>query len=90
MSSNYMSTLPAIERERYIHKLNLVNLKTCPFILPALNWCNNPTQWPDVSYPDISLYHLLVYIYLYYFSPYSGFQWGPTVEGPNCRFNTAS
>ena len=56
MSSNYMSTLPAIERERYIHKLNLVNLKTCPFIPPASNWCNNPTQWPEVSYPDIYLY----------------------------------
>jgi len=31
-------------------------LKTCTFILPASNWCNNPTQWPEVSYPDIYLY----------------------------------
>jgi len=31
-----MSTLP-IERERYIHKLNLANLKTYPFFLPASN-----------------------------------------------------
>jgi len=58
MSSKYMSTLPAIERERYIHKLNLANLKTRLFILPASNWCNNPTQWPELSYPDIYLYHI--------------------------------
>ncbi len=36
MSSNYMSTLPAIERERYIHKLNLVNLKNMSLHSPSV------------------------------------------------------
>lgn len=51
-----MSTLPAIEPARYIEKINSIHLQSCPFSLPASSWCNNPTQWPEVSYPDIYFY----------------------------------
>ena len=56
MSSNYFSTLPEPERSRYINKLSLINQPSCPFAVPPSKWSNDPTQWPDISYPDIYTY----------------------------------
>ncbi len=56
MSSLSMSTVPVREHARYIEKINLINLKACPFSLPASSWCSDPTQWPEVSLPASNFY----------------------------------
>ena len=52
----YMNSLPAAELRRYKEKLQLVGLACCPYDLPKSSWGNDPTKWPDVTYPDIVNY----------------------------------
>lgn len=49
----FESLLPA-DKYRYVKKLNTLGLDCCPYVLK--DWANDPTQWPEVSFPDIFCY----------------------------------
>lgn len=53
-----MDGLPSEAKVRYKEKLTLVGMNDCPYRLPADVWVDDPTQWPDLEYPD--LYHYLI------------------------------
>ena len=53
MSYEYLDNLDAEAKERYRKKIELVGLNICPYKMPADAWKNNPTEWPDVEYPDV-------------------------------------
>lgn len=56
LSSDYFATLPALEHLCYTEKLRLIHLPSCPFSLPTSNWSNDPTQLPEMTYPDMYSY----------------------------------
>ena len=56
MSYGYIKSLDSASYGRYMQKLQSVGLDECPYDLPADKWINNPTQWPEVQYPDIYSY----------------------------------
>ena len=58
MSFNYLENLPIHAQNRYKCKLKSVALDTCPYKLPSDSFVNDPTQWPEIQYPDI--YHYLI------------------------------
>ena len=45
-----------VAKVRYLRKLLLMGLSTCPYELPQQAWVDNVTQWPRVEFPDIVLY----------------------------------
>lgn len=53
MASYSSSDLPVDAKERYSKKLQLCGLNCCPYLLPADAWVNDPTQWPDIEWPEI-------------------------------------
>ena len=56
MSYNYIDSLSIEDRKRYDAKLAAIGLRECPFRLPADAWVDEPTQWPDVQFPDLVMY----------------------------------
>ena len=53
MSYEYVNELSAEGRKRYFEKLQVANLKECPYRLPEGSWSSDLTAWPEVQYPDI-------------------------------------
>ena len=53
MNAYHFSSIKADGKPRYIQKLDLLELKDCPYSLAADVWCDNPVQWPEVEYLDI-------------------------------------
>jgi len=56
MNVDYFSFLKDDARSRYLEKLDIVGLNECPYRLPADIWKEDPTNWPDIEYPDIYEY----------------------------------
>ena len=56
MASLYLQGLSSEARIRYDRKLAVCGLKTCPYMLPAMVWRNNPSEWPDIDYGDVYAY----------------------------------
>ncbi len=52
---SYITSLPIDDRKRYIEKIKELG-NVCPYSLPEEQWVNDPTQWPEVTYPDIFSY----------------------------------
>ena len=42
MNADYFSTLKVDSKPKYGQKLHMVELKDCPYRLPADIWCDNP------------------------------------------------
>ena len=55
MAYNYIDCLTLEARERYLTKLRAVGLDKCPYKLPHDDWMDDPTQWPNVGFPDLYL-----------------------------------
>eukprot|EP00795_Rhopilema_esculentum_P017045 gene17045-8556_t len=53
MAYEYITGLNAEARNQYLQKLEAINLRECQYRLPADAWLNNPTQWPNIEYPNI-------------------------------------
>ena len=53
MSYKYFDSLKEESRSHYLKKLQAVQLNECPYRLPADVWLDDPTQWPDIEYPDV-------------------------------------
>ena len=53
MSSYRYQDLDREARIRYLRKLELCGLNVCPYQLPADAWRNEPTQWPNLEWPEI-------------------------------------
>ena len=51
---SYIESLSALDKERYIKKIDRIGSDICPYLLK--DWRNNPTEWPDVTFPDIFCY----------------------------------
>ena len=45
-------------KDRYKKKLQLLDLETCPYLLPADSWIDDPTQWPELEWPEVHEYLL--------------------------------
>lgn len=43
-------------KERYLEKLKMIGLTNCPYTIAAEFWENNPTQWPNLEYPEVYQY----------------------------------
>ncbi|KAL3885690.1 hypothetical protein ACJMK2_025736 [Sinanodonta woodiana] len=56
MSFGYKETLDSDAYARYLQKLQVVEIKDCPYKFPADLWVNNPTKWPEVTWPDVYNY----------------------------------
>ena len=56
MSYGYFDTLPEPAKQRCKQKLDFIGVEECPYRFPGDTWENDPTQWPDVTYPDIYTY----------------------------------
>ena len=55
---NYKTILDKEDCNRYIQKLAFVGLKECPYTLPGDSWKDDPSEWPELTYPH--LYHYLI------------------------------
>ena len=53
--SYFPSLLPTAEA-RYLKKLQVVGLSTCPYEPPPQAWVDDVTRWLKVELPDIILY----------------------------------
>ena len=53
MIAHYFSSLKADSKPRCRQKLDLVELKDYPYLLPEDVWCDNRVQWPEIEYHDI-------------------------------------
>ncbi len=53
MSYEYFDVLKSEAKTRYLKKLEAVELKECPYHLPAEIWSDDPSKWPKIEYPDI-------------------------------------
>ena len=53
MAYQYIEQLPSEARIRYGEKITVAKLNICPYQLPEGLWCDDPTLWPMVEYPDI-------------------------------------
>ena len=53
---SYFSSLLPAAKVRYVKKLQLVGLSTCPYELPPQAWMEGVTLWLKVEFPDIVLY----------------------------------
>jgi hypothetical protein len=56
MSLDYIDNLEGLSRGRYDEKLRAAGLPHCPYRLPADKWVNDPSKWPDVTFPDVYFY----------------------------------
>ena len=56
MSYEYCDNLDDVASERYKVKLVASGLDMCPYKFEADRWRNDPTEWPEVSWPDIYNY----------------------------------
>ncbi|XP_063963770.1 uncharacterized protein LOC129270480 [Lytechinus pictus] len=61
MAYDYSDGLPGDSLRRYNQKLAVIGLDSsnCPYKHPADSWRNDPSDWPDVEYPDV--YNYLVH-----------------------------
>ena len=53
MSYEYYDSLNAEAKSRYSKKLEIAQLKECPYRLPAGEWKDDTTLWPNIHYGDI-------------------------------------
>ena len=53
MTSYRYQDLDGEAKIRYLRKLELCGLNVCPYQLPADAWKNEPTQWPNLEWPEI-------------------------------------
>ena len=53
-SSN--SLVESCSKERYLEKLKIIGMVECPYTIAAKFWENNPTQLPDLEYPEVYQY----------------------------------
>lgn len=51
---SYIESLQPIDRDRYLKKITLIGSDSCPYLIKE--WTNDPTEWPEVSFPDIFCY----------------------------------
>lgn len=56
MSYEYFDSLTGDVKSRYLKKIELANLKECPYRLPAGIWKDDTSLWPNVHYGDIYEY----------------------------------
>ena len=56
MASYSNNDLNSEAKERYLQKLTLCNIDTCPYLFPADAWKNYPTKWPSVEWPEVYEY----------------------------------
>lgn len=56
MSFQYSENLTAVAFARQRKKLEVIGLDSRPYKYPADSWINNPSEWPEVEYPDIYTY----------------------------------
>ena len=56
MASYSINDLNSEAKERYLQKLTLCNIDTCPYLFPADAWKNDPTKWPSVEWPEVYEY----------------------------------
>lgn len=54
----YMESLQKEAKKRYKAKLELLGLDECPYEITEEKWLDDPTQWPELTYPH--LYHYLI------------------------------
>ena len=40
-------------RKKYLEKLQVANLKECPYRLPEGSWSSDLIAWPELQYPDL-------------------------------------
>ncbi len=52
-SNFHVMSLPINDWHHYIEKMKEIGVGECPFSLCPSKWTSDPTQWPEVSYPDI-------------------------------------
>lgn len=52
----YWKNLEINAQTRYQQKLNIIGLSECPYDFPADSWINNPTEWPEIQWPDVYSY----------------------------------
>ena len=57
-SETYIDGLQNEARKRYKAKLNLIGADNCPYEELEEKWLEDPSQWPDLTYPY--LYHYLI------------------------------
>ena len=60
MSYEYVDELSVESRKIYFEKLQVANLKECPYRLPESSWSSDLMEWPELHYPD--LYEYLIYV----------------------------
>ena len=53
MASYDMNELLPEAKSRYLEKLKLCDLNTCPYQLQADAWENNPNKWPSLEWPEV-------------------------------------
>ena len=56
MSDEYLDDLPNSAKERYHLKLTASGINQCPYKYPAGQWKNDPTEWPNIQWPDVFTY----------------------------------
>ena len=49
MSYEHVDELSVEGRKRYIEKLQVANLKDCPYRLPEGSWSSNLIAWPELQ-----------------------------------------
>ncbi len=52
-SNSYIMSLSITDRHRYIKKMKEIEADERPFSKCPSKWTNDPTQWLQVSHPDI-------------------------------------
>ena len=57
MSYEYFDELQDEAKSRYKKKLEAVGLNECPYRLPANDWVNDPTKWPEIDYGIVAKSH---------------------------------
>ena len=53
MSYEYVDELSVEGRKRYLEKLQVANLKKCPYRLPEGSWSSHLIAWPKLQYPGL-------------------------------------
>ena len=68
MSYEYVEKVSVESRKRYLERLQVVNLKECPYRLPEGSWSSGLITWPELQYLDI--YDYLINSACMYYSPF--------------------